>query len=254
MSASRTDNYLNILRKASAQTEDEAFWISITRDVLGLRLAYMPAVYETIRQGRWKKATDPTRYLKTAAKREAVKQGLIESRTDKRLISLSSGTSQQGKSISPENYFDYLLPQGGIQKKQGKWRAVPDDYPEQTLEDQLWEKLPAELKHEELFLISLSDDAADEAEPLYELSSRVSANGDRLADLGELDEWQRRVLQYRLKGVSRERAMAAQSGRADRNKLQAAWRRFDRDGKAKLCAVVKKFIFDVPEVNDPDTT
>jgi hypothetical protein len=45
-----------------------------------------------------------------------------------------------------------------------------------------------------------------------------------------MDEWEVRVLGYRLTGMSRERTLALQPDEESRKALQAAWRRFERNG------------------------
>jgi hypothetical protein len=54
-----------------------------------------------------------------------------------------------------------------------------------------------------------------------------------------LDEWEKRVLGYRLTGTGRERALALQTDEESRKALQAAWKRFDRNGMERLRQAAK---------------
>lgn len=233
-----TYDYVTILRNNSDQIGDDAFWISLTRDFLRLPLEYMSAVYEVIRQARWKSATDPRCYLRTAAKREAARQGLVKGRRDTQLVSFSGGRSVDGESISPGDYLDYLSPQGGLQRRQGKWHAVPRDYEEGTLVDHVSYKLPADLNREECISVPV-EDAGNESESPNETAFNIVIVWDKIAKFAGLDALQRRVLQYHLERVSRDQAMAEQTCPADRKQIQAAWRRFDRAGKKKLYKAFK---------------
>lgn len=47
------------------------------------------------------------------------------------------------------------------------------------------------------------------------------------------------MLGYRLTGASRERSLAMQSDEESRKALQAAWKRFDRNGMERLRAAAK---------------
>jgi hypothetical protein len=66
-----------------------------------------------------------------------------------------------------------------------------------------------------------------------------------LADRAELTEWERKVVEYKLRGTSRDEALAEQGDEASRKALQAAWKRMQRTGEERL----RKNIFpqDVPE-------
>ena len=54
-----------------------------------------------------------------------------------------------------------------------------------------------------------------------------------------LDEWEIKVLGCRLIGVGRRQALAIETDEASRKALQAAWKRFDRNGMERLRAAAK---------------
>ena len=62
----------------------------------------------------------------------------------------------------------------------------------------------------------------------------VRVNWQQWAEQAGLGEWERKVLQYRAAGVSRESALAEQPDETARKSLQAAWRQFDRSSKELL--------------------
>lgn len=63
------------------------------------------------------------------------------------------------------------------------------------------------------------------------------------------------MLGCRLTGMSRERAMAGEPDEESRKALQAAWKRFDRNGMERLRAAAKiKFEKNVPEQAFGDTS
>lgn len=53
-----------------------AIWVWIMQE-LGLGPQYFLAIREAIQQGRWRTAKNPKAYIKTLAKREALKMGLV---------------------------------------------------------------------------------------------------------------------------------------------------------------------------------
>src|SRR5438270_7141750 len=69
-----------------------------------------------------------------------------------------------------------------------------------------------------------------------DLEARPSVRPDwkKWAAAAGVDEWEMKVLRCRLGGVSREQAMAMQTDEESRKALQAAWRRFDRNGMERL--------------------
>ena len=62
------------------------------------------------------------------------------------------------------------------------------------------------------------------------LLESLNAAGGRITDRADLDEGERLVLQCKLQGISRERAMADQASEAERERIADAWRRFEQRG------------------------
>ena len=72
-----------------------------------------------------------------------------------------------------------------------------------------------------------------------EARSSVRPDWNKWAAAAGLDEWETRVLGYRLIGISRERALALETDEGSRKALQAAWKRFDRNGMERLRVAAK---------------
>jgi hypothetical protein len=90
-----------------------------------------------------------------------------------------------------------------------------------------------------------------------DLEARPSIRPDwnKWAAAAGLDEWEMKVLRCRLAGVSREGAMAMQTDEESRKALQAAWKRFDRNGMERLREAAKiKLGKNVPEGAFLDTS
>ena len=58
-------------QKRPDEAEDEWKWLM---EQLGLGPQYFLAIYEAVRQGRWREAENPVGYLKVAAKREKARE------------------------------------------------------------------------------------------------------------------------------------------------------------------------------------
>jgi hypothetical protein len=83
----------------------------------------------------------------------------------------------------------------------------------------------------------------------------VRPEWNKWAAAAGLDEWEMRVFRCRLTGVSREQAMGLLPDEASRKAMQAAWRRFDRNGMDWLREAAKiKLEKSVPEGRIFDTS
>jgi hypothetical protein len=90
-----------------------------------------------------------------------------------------------------------------------------------------------------------------------DLEARPSVRPDwnKWAAAAGLDEWEMKVLGYRLTGVSRRPALAMETDEESRKALQAAWKRFDRNGMERLRGAAKINIEkNVPESGFFDTS
>jgi hypothetical protein len=61
--------------------QSSAIWMWMMQD-LGLGPQYFLAIREAVQQGKWRTAKNPKAYIKTVARREAVKMGLHTRRSE----------------------------------------------------------------------------------------------------------------------------------------------------------------------------
>jgi hypothetical protein len=261
--------WIVILEAASQQPPDEINqeweWLL---DQLGLAESYFLAVLEAIRQGRWRTAKKPKAYLKTVAKREAVKMGLLSDSPD--ILELVN-SSPDGGNFSLEGALDDIAHRGqtadALRGEDGVWRrggGCGDPYDEDnpragvSFHAFLLSKVPKDLK-ETTELSSSYNESIEEfnsSTDEFHLHPRpfVRVNWDKWAELAGFDEWDRLALTYRIAEVSRDRALAEQPNEASRKALQAAWRQFDRNGLERLQEASKIISAkNVPESQKTDT-
>ena len=102
---------------------------------LGLTPEDYPAVLEALRQGRWREAKNPRAYLKTVARREALKEQLAAQKLDNLIL---VPTTAEGETASTEGTLDHIAymwsARDAVRSSDGVWRtgdgAEYDDYEE----------------------------------------------------------------------------------------------------------------------------
>jgi hypothetical protein len=230
---------------------------------------YFLAIREAVQQGRWRTAKNPKTYIKTVAKREALKMGLVNEDSGN-LVPIDR-TRSGGEKISGEEALEYLgheyETREAAKGEDGIWRAGAagerDSSDPLEEHDSYREWLASGMPRELAIVTPPSEewkatvrDMNDSFEGL-DLEARPSVRPDwnKWAAAAGLDEWEKRVLGYRLTGTSRERAIAMQTDEESRKTLQAAWKRFDRNGMKRLREAAKiKFEKNVPENGFFDTS
>jgi hypothetical protein len=244
-----------VLETVSERQPDEcnAEWEWLLQQ-LGLGPAYFPAIYETLREGRWRKAKDPRAYIKTVAQRIANK-GDPATSGETELV-FPGMIEVDGAELGQEERLEHMLnEQNSVEPTQGAdgvWRPGPGwnrDYEDErnqyeSYRDFLAAKVPDDLSglqfpdKEELAEIAAFNETTEQ----FHIHPRVWARPHwaKWAELAGLDEWERRVLECRVTGTSRDRALAEQPDEVSRKNLQAAWRKFDRTGVRRLLSAVKK--------------
>jgi len=246
--------WLGVLETA-AQLEVEqssAVWVWLLQE-LRLGPQYFLAVREAVQQGRWRTAKNPKGYIKTIAKREALKMGLV---TEDSGNLVPIGRTRRDGGISGEEALEYLGhrydSREAAKGEDGVWRAgaaAGRDFGDpreqhESYRDWLVSAVPTGLtvvqqpSQEHKRLIDKINDSTSEVH--FHARPLVRPNWREWAQEAGLDEWERRVLDYRLAGTAREYALAAQRDEESRKALQAAWKRFDRNGMERLRAAAAK--------------
>ena len=262
--------WLGVLETAAKLSVEQssAVWVWIMQE-LRLGPQYFLAIREAVQQGRWRTAKNPKTYLKTIAKREAVKMGLVNEDRGNLVPVGSSGSD--GEETSSEEALEYLGhhydSRDAAKGEDAIWRAGaagerdPGDPIEEHESYREW--LASGMPRELVIVTPPSEEwkaTVREMNDSFEgldLEARPSVRPDwnKWAAAAELDEWEKRVLGYRLIGLSRERALELETDEGSRKALQAAWKRFDRNGMERLRAAAKINIEkNVPENGFFDTS
>jgi hypothetical protein len=199
-------------------------WLRLL-DLLKLPGFLIPAVKEALKQGRWRQSRNPRAYIKIVAQREALGMGLVDYADDPNTVTADAG----GQPLELDVLAFAANGFGPIKTSSGAWHQgsgeFSDDYQNDynefgehltTLLERLGQRIPRELRKPET-------DRPDWV---------------KIAELAELDEGERLVLTCRLWGISRDVAIAGQAAEEDKRWIQAAWKRFDRNGLKKLRAVL----------------
>lgn len=236
-------------QRLRSQMNDEWGWLL---DQLKLPPKYFLAVYEALRQGRWRKAKNPRSYLKTVAKRESVKSELLSDGTDSfvlvdpnilDVISHERGSSEAIKSTD------------GIWRRGEGWDDYDYDDPRSgfaSYREFLMSSVPHELTivtQPSKGLKKTIDEINERTDEFHiHLKPDVRPNWKEWARIAGLSEWEQVVLEYRCAGKSRDKALSEQPDEQSRKALQAAWRKFDRTGMERLrTAIEKNRCRDVPK-------
>jgi AraC-like DNA-binding protein len=233
------------------QAESDWKWVM---EQLGLDPQYFVAVYEAIKEGRWRTAEDPGAYIKAAARR----QNSVERRHKQRMGLLAEpreqlvsvqGAEVDGERVSGEEMLDSLMnrqergrPARGAD---GVWRSAPGLAAHQGIPFEKPGKMQPDARSRRKALESFAKEAREiEQQRQAELQEHVHIpeGPERLPDWKEwaeaagLSEWEKKVVFYKMSGIGREQALREQPGEEARRALQAAWKKFERTALERLRA------------------
>lgn len=260
--------WMAVLETVSQRPPDEcnAEWEWLMEQ-LGLRPEYFLAIYEAVRQGRWRGARDPKAYLKTVAKRKAAAMEL-PAEGDARLVFPGEMKDVDGGKLSQEERLGYMQHEvdsveplkgaGGIWRPGGGLDAYykeemeneDEDLPEQAhlSRSKVTRRFSQVIAPPKALAALIHEINASTSKVNIQLRLGPKTDWGKWARAAGLDRWERKVLDYKLKGVSRDGAMKAQPDETSRKSIQAAWRRFDRNGiKRLVIAAQKSSVENVPE-------
>lgn len=256
MTPTSRDEWIAILEAASTVQPDGAGqeWVWLLSQ-LGLSADYFLPLREAISEGRWRDAKNPKTYLKTVTKKIAAKEKLPSDEapwmTVTDAIPGAESTADQEQVLS---WLDHTASTGEASLGQdGIWRGGGPDYESDDYDDprsqfeSYWDYLVSALP-DDLKVVkerspevqkmvdhvnSTMDDHHIHLKPLIE--PLWEAWGERAG----LDQGEIRVFLCKVRGVSRDKALAEEPDEMARKALQAAWKRFQRSGLARLKLVIK---------------
>jgi hypothetical protein len=223
--------------------QSSAVWVWIMQE-LRLGPQYFLAIREAVQQGRWRTAKNPKSYIKTVARREALKMERV-TESSGNLVSIGS-TRSEGEETSGEEALEYLGhhydSRDAAKGEDGIWRAGAAgerDYSDPLEEHDSYREWLASGMSQELTVVTPPSEEwkaavrkINKSAEGLDLEARPSVRPDwiKWAAAAGLDEWEMKVLRCRLAGVSREHAIGLLPDEESRKALQAAWKRFDRNG------------------------
>jgi hypothetical protein len=266
-SSSTKAEWLGVLETAAKLSVEQssAIWVWLMQE-LRLGPQYFLAIREAVQQGRWRTAKNPKAYLKTVVKREALKMGLVDETSDD-LVTIGGSRSEDEEATS-EEALEHLEHRYGSRSAakgaDGVWRAgggggVDPLGRQESYRGRLMAGVPDELtvleQPSEEYKAVLDDINESSDEVHFHAKPQAKPDWRSWAEAAGLDPWEKRVLEYRLSGTSREIALARQPDEESRKALQAAWKRFERTGMERLRATAKiKLAENVPEDDFEDTS
>lgn len=264
-SSSTKAEWLGALETAAQLSVEQssAVWVWLMQE-LRLGPQYFLAVREAVQQGRWRTAKNPKTYLKTVARREALKMGLIDERSDHLVtiggIEAEEATSEEALELLEHRYCSRSASKGadGVWRTGGGGGGDPLRR-EKSYRGRLMAGVPDEMRvveqpsDEYRAVLDQVNENTDELH--FHAKPQVKPDWKSWAEAAGLDPWEKRVLEYRLSGAGRRVAVASQPDEESRKALEAAWKRFERTGMERLRATAKiKLAENVPEDEFDDTS
>jgi len=264
-SSSTKAEWLGALETAAQLNVEQssAVWVWLMQE-LRLGPQYFLAIREAVQQGRWRTAKNPKTYIKTVARREAMKMGLVDEKS-RDLVTIG-GTRGEGE--TGEEALEYLehrySSRGAAKEADGVWRAgggggVELPGRQKSYRGRLMAGVPDELtvveQPSDEYRAALDQVNENNDEVHFHAKPQVKPDWSSWAEAAGLDPWEKRVLEYRLSGAGRRVAVASQPDEESRKALEAAWKRFERTGMERLRATAKiKLAENVPEDEFDDTS
>lgn len=247
----------SLARSRPDQVEQEWTWLM---QRLGLGPEYFLAIHEVIQQGRWRTSDNPAAYIKAAARRE-------ERRSLERAVGNGNeipGTDMHsGSEGSTEDFLDHMEyrqdRQQPTREADNIWRSAPgwsasydgrqkknSAHARFTLPKPQNGKLPPGplahyMNHPKLRHLQEEMGELNAAAPLANRDHDKSAPPpEKLPDwpawarAAGLSDWEKKVVEYKMSGISRDEALGAEPDEPSRKALQAAWKKLARTGLQRL--------------------
>ena len=202
-----------VSRSRPHQSNGEWEWLM---KELGMGPEYFLAIYEAIQQGRWRAAENPRAYIKTVAKRQALKMGLLREQSDE--LVLVEGSEVDGEEAGVEETLEFINYQQGsreaVKSANGVWRAGPGwkpDYEEpRSYREALRAAIPdelAEMEHPPKGLAEVVERINRSTDEFHiHLKPLKKPEWKKWAEAAGFDKWEQKVLKYRRNKTSRDKA------------------------------------------------
>jgi hypothetical protein len=260
------EEWLRVLDSVASKRPDEAEaeWAWLMKE-LELGPEYFLAIYEAVRQGRWRESENPGAYIKSVAKREARREtpsgerkprGLrgfqgLEFEAEEITLGRNGALEMDGDRFSSEDKLEeleYLRSSGrSVRDADGVWRTASggSDDPEGLLSRPakrgrgprlMTEAEGARLaRYAEKIRQMRAAAGKDERDEAYvEEAPEPIQNWPEWAQHAGISDWEQKAIEYKTEGVGRSAALAEQPDEGSRRALQAAWRRLERTGERRL--------------------
>jgi hypothetical protein len=200
----------------------------LMKEVLRLPLSYFAAVQKVVGEGRWRTAKDPVAYVRTAAWRT----GIADAEWDR-----PKGLPVPNNTNHDEFVDCRTTGQVDAIKVQGIWRHSnsdvydPDDYDVDGFHITPGERLRNRVPDRFCTLWPSPEERLElERDWLLPFDPIRVPDWDAIAKAAGLDAEEAEVLHCKARGWSRDRSLALCKRDSERKRMQAAWRRFDRNG------------------------
>ena len=250
MEQANRDKWLGILEIISVRKPDEAEaeWAELMAE-LGLSSRHFVAVYEAIRESKWREAENPLAYIKTVARRA----GAVEKRRRERLglgrdaeQTVGPEFDEDDEKSGPEETLDRLEHQSSGKAARGAngvWRSAagpeaaqdfellkPQRKPRRAPDTKGLASFVRRAKQIEAELRAQGRYVEPEPEP------EIWPDWQQWAANAGLSEWEKKVAFYKMSRIGPEQALREQPDEESRLALQAAWRKFERTALERLRA------------------
>jgi hypothetical protein len=266
MEEKNREKWLGTLEIIAAKRPDEAEaeWAWLMKE-LELGPEYFLAIYEAVRQGRWRESENPGAYIKSVAKREARREtpsgerkprGLrgfqgLEFQAEEVTLGRSRALEMDGERFSSEDTLEnleYRQASGkSVRDPDGVWRTAaggshdPEGLLSRPAKSGRRPKLMTEAQGarlaryaEKIRQMRAAAGKDEIGEPWIEKGPEPIQNWPEWARQAGVSDWEQKAIEYKLAGVGRDAALAEQPDEVSRRALQAGWKRLDRSGEARL--------------------
>src|SRR5438445_180134 len=197
--------WLGVLETAAklGVEQSNAVWVWLMQE-LRLGPQYFLAVREAVQQGRWRTAKNPKTYIKTVAKREARKMGLVDERSND-LVTIGGSEAEEATSEEALEHLEHrYCSRSAAKGADGVWRTgggggVDPLGRQKSYRGQLMSGVPDELRVIEQpsdeYRAALDQVNENNDEVHFHAKEQEKPDWRSWAEAAGLDPWEKRVLE-----------------------------------------------------------